>query len=144
MDRVRRGFKLAPPTIRAAAGLSAAELVMFLAGVIAGALHSAPGSGTAGPPRFPSLLLGTLLFAPLFWLPFGVVLSRYPRRRYREALLFQGILLVAFVLSAVTDHASLSAGLAGVSLVLVWLLRRPSVSAFVAQRERAFAAVRGT
>jgi hypothetical protein len=91
-----------------------------------------------------SVAFGVLLFASLFALPAAIVLSRYPLRRYREAIVFQALLLLVFV-DALASHPSLvGAVLCIAALAALYLLLRPATREYVAGREGRFtAALRG-
>jgi hypothetical protein len=137
-----QAFKAAPQALRAAAILSCLEAVVWLVGGVLLARGSWPGSST--PTLIVGIAIAMLLFACLFTLPAATVFSRYPQRRYREALVFQTLLLFVFV-DALASHASpLGAVLCASALASVYLLLKPSTRNFVASREGRFrAAVRG-
>jgi len=137
-----QAFKAAPQPLKSAAILSALEAVVWLVGGVLLDRGSSPGPST------PTLIVGIgiamLLFASLFSLPAATVVSRYPQRRYREALVFQTLLLFVFVDSLASHASPLGAVLCASALASVYLLLKPSTRNFVAGREERFrAAVKG-
>jgi hypothetical protein len=140
--RIIRAFNAAPSSIRAAAGLSALEAMVWAVVGVISARGDLPGHNTAV--LVVSLALGVLLFASLFALPAAIVSSRYPLRRYREAIVFQAVLLLVFV-DAFTGHPSpVGAVLCVAALAALYLLLRPAARKYVAGREARFtSALRG-
>jgi predicted permease len=137
-----QAFKAAPQALRAAAILSCLEAIVWLGGGVLLAHGSLPGSTT--PRLIAGIAIGVLLPVCLFTLPAAAAFSRYPRRRYREALVFQTLLLFVFVDALASDASPLGAVLCASALASVYLLLKPSTRNFVASREGRFrAAVRG-
>lgn len=90
-----------------------------------------------------SLALGVLLFASLFALPAAIVSSRYPLRRYCEAIVFQALLLLVFV-DAFAGHPSpIGAVLCVAALAALYLLLRPATRKYVVGREALLTAALG-
>jgi hypothetical protein len=116
-----------PLTTKLAAGVFLGELLGMLAGGLGqsfgGHESSVNGSST-------SAIIGistALLVGCLLWLPASLVRTKYPRRRYKEAMLFQGIVVLVCVLSLVGHATVLSASyLCAAALVAGTLLTRSS------------------
>ena len=86
------------------------------------------------------MALGVILLGMLFILPLGMTVSRYPRRRHREAMLFQGVMLFVFV-DAFSSRPSIAGAIwivAGLAAIL--LLLAPASRRYATERERRFAA----
>ena len=81
-----------------------------------------------------SVAFGVLLFASLFALPAAIVLSRYPLRRFREAIAFQAVLLVVFVDAFASHPSPVGAILCVAALAAVYLLLRLATRKYVAGR----------
>ena len=94
-------------------------------------------------PRAALLGIGALFLAGLSVLPMAVALSRYPRRRYREAAIFQLALLLICVTSFI-GHPSLASVLFALwPVAIIALLRSPSTQHFIVDCEARFTAVQG-
>lgn len=140
-DRLR-AFKSAPASVRASVVLSTGQLLGFLVfGLLFGRQTPSILSTTSAPFLFVGLALGTLLFGLLFALPVGILLSRYPRRRHREAVVFQAVILFVFVDALVSRFSLTGAVITGATVAVIVLLVTPSTREFVSQRERRFATI---
>jgi hypothetical protein len=131
-----QAFKAAPQALRAAAILSGLEVVLWLGGGLLLAHGSWPRSST--PTLIAGIAIAIPLFACLFALPATTVVSRYPQRRYREALVFQALLLFVFVDALASRASPLGVVMCASALASVYLMLKPSTRNFVAGREERF------
>ena len=89
-------------------------------------------------PKAALLAIGVVFLGGLSVLPIGAALSRYPRRRYREAVLYQTALVLVCV-AAFAGHLSVaSAVLTLWPLSVITLLVSPGTRQFVLEREGRF------
>ncbi len=130
-----------PRTLKGAAALGVIQAIGWAVVTLA-----ASGSSTLPNSPFPraaGLALGVAILAPLSALPVAVALSRYPRRRYREALIFQAALLLIFA-DGFVGHPSLVDALFVLwPIAVIALLASPSAQQFIADREARFTAIQG-
>ena len=107
---------------------------------------AAPSSSTLSRSPVPQaalLAVSGLFLASLSALPIGAVLSRYPRRRYRQAVIFQAA-LVLICIASFAGHPSVVAALLGVwPLTVIALLVSPGTREFVLEREARLTALQG-
>jgi MFS-type transporter involved in bile tolerance (Atg22 family) len=131
-------YSSAPPSVKTATALFVAEVLTFFVGGFVGASQGHKSASTAGTGAIVAVS-GAMLLAAFLSLALGIVFSRYPRRRHREAILFQALILFVCLMSAATDHPAVGTTLiAGLSVAIITLLLRPSARAFVAKREQVF------
>ncbi len=137
-------YRAAPRERQAAAVVSASQAAFFLIVALISLFRQGfPSSSASSGFRLPSLAVGALLFGLLFALPTTATLSRYPRRRHREALLFQSALVALFGAGAIFGRSISSAVYAGSAVIVIVLLNAASARRFVVQREQKFKAVSG-
>ncbi len=84
--------------------------------------------------------LGVILLGMLFILPLGMTRSRYPRRRYKEALLFQGVMLFAFVDAFLSEPSIVGAAWVITGVVAILSLLAPASRRYATERELRFVA----
>jgi hypothetical protein len=137
MEQLRAAFRSAPPSVRRAGLVAVFQAIYAVLASVAGALHATSPEPAQLPPAL-LLPIGLLLLLPLFLLPVTVVRSRYPLRRYREALFFQALLCIASVASLVTDPGLGGAIVFASVVAVVAFLRAPSARAYIAQSEGRF------
>lgn len=111
--------------------------------VLALAVPSSSTLARSPVPQAALVAVGSLFLASLSALPIGAALSRYPRRRYRQAVVFQAALVVICVASF-AGHPSAVAALLGLwPLTVIALLVSPGTREFVLKREARLAAPQG-
>jgi hypothetical protein len=134
-------YRSAPPIVKAASAVSVLQLFGLLASTGLGlARDGFPALRTPAPLEWAGLALAGISLGMLFILPLGITASRYPRRRYKEALLFQGVLLFVFVDSFFSRPSIAgSVWIIAVSAAILLLLA-PASRQYASERERRFAA----
>jgi hypothetical protein len=140
MEKWLRAYNAAPPTVRAASAVSAVQLLGLLA--VAGLAATRGGFSlprTPAPIAWASVVLGVILLGMLFILPLGMTVSRYPRRRHREALLFEGVMLFVFVDASSSRPSIVGAAWIVAGLAAMLLLLAPASRRYATERERRFA-----
>lgn len=144
MSERLEAYRAAPRELKGAALASSIQAVYFLVFTLIGLFRQ--GLSSSGAPSalaLPGLAVGALLLGVLFALPVTAVLSRYPRRRHREAVVFQSALVALFGAGAIFGLFVFAAAYACTSILVIFLLNAASTRIFISRREQQFKAIPG-
>ncbi len=142
MSERLEAYRAAPRELKGAAVVSLVQALYFLVFSLIGLFRQGlPTSSGPSALTLPGLAIGALLLETLFALPVTATMSRYPRRRHREAMVFQTALAALFGAGAIFGLSVLAAAYASTAIIVILLLSAASTRSFISRREQQFKAI---